>query len=72
MTILQKRAIGYAVRAKRNHLRYDYIVKHGLAEDFENSKYKTFGGYLRRLYSKMVTNGEPWEKLCELSKVLRY
>lgn len=72
MTISQKRAIGYAVRAKRSHLRYDYIVKHGLREDFENSKYKTFGGYLRSLYSKMVVNGESWEKLCELRRVLSY
>ena len=72
MTVSQKRAIGYAVRAKRNHMRYDYITGHGLAEDFEKSKYKTYGGYLRSLYSKMLANGEPYEKLCELSKVLRY
>lgn len=72
MTISQKRAIGYAVRAKRNHMRYDYIVDHGLAEDFEKSKYKTYGGYLRNLYNKMFLNGESSEKLHELQKVLRY
>ena len=46
MTTKQKRAIGYAIRAKQEKKRRAIIHYFGLDPDFEESGYKTTRGYL--------------------------
>lgn len=57
MTVSQKRAIGYAIRAKENANRQRLLDKYGLRAEFVNSKYKSLHWFLK---SKGVN---PYEKV---------
>lgn len=55
MTIKQKRAIGYAVRARAERRRRDFIIdKEGNLQNFNNSKYKTMFYYIVAVYGVRV------------------
>lgn len=55
MTIKQKRAIGYAVRARAERRRKEFIVdKEGNLNNFKNSKYKTMFYYILAVYGVRV------------------
>lgn len=57
MTVSQKRAIGYAIRAKEDARRQQLLDKYGLRAEFINSKYKSLHWFLK---SKGVN---PYEKV---------
>lgn len=68
MTVSQKRAIGYAIRAKQQEKMKEYMVKHNLMYYFECSHYKTLRGYLKNLQNLMFLAGED---IREISEALR-
>ena len=68
MTIAQKRAIGYAIRAKQQENMKEYRAKHNLMYDFRCSHYKTLRGYLKHVMNMMFLAGED---ISEISEALR-
>lgn len=55
MTTKQKRAIGYAVRARAERRREDFIIDNeGTLHNFKNSKYKTMFYYIVAVYGVRI------------------
>lgn len=65
MTISQKRAIGYAIRAKKQEKMKEYIAKNNLIYDYKCSHYKTLRGYLKHHQNTMFLAGEDTKEINE-------